>query len=74
MSTHLSANAKNHYALLGAFALSMHLRMNVDAASEEIVEAKCKVREALAGEEFEHVTINVELAGEQCASHEDGET
>ena len=45
--------------------------MNAKASREEIVEAKCNVREALDDEGFEHVTIAVELAGKQCASHGD---
>ena len=48
--------------------LSMHLQMTSDASRAEIVEAKNKVREALDEEMFEHVTIDVELAGEDCAA------
>ena len=44
------------------------LRMNARACREDIVEAKCKVREALDDEEFEHVTIDGQPAFEQCAS------
>ncbi len=45
--------------------------MNAKACREDIVEAKCKVREALDDEEFEHITIAVEFAGEECASRGD---
>ncbi|MGC1478857.1 MAG: cation diffusion facilitator family transporter, partial [Chthoniobacterales bacterium] len=48
--------------------LSMHLVVATDASREEIVETKNKVREALDEETFEHVTIDVELAGEDCAA------
>ncbi|MGC1480148.1 MAG: cation diffusion facilitator family transporter, partial [Chthoniobacterales bacterium] len=48
--------------------LSMHLQMTSDASRAEIVEAKNKVREALDEETFEHVTIDVELASEDCAA------
>ena len=41
---------------------------NAKASREDIVEAKCKVREALDDEEFEHVTIDGQPAFEQCAS------
>ena len=41
---------------------------NAKACREDIVEAKCKVREALDDEEFEHVTIDGQPAFEQCAS------
>lgn len=51
--------------------LSMHLQMASDASRDEILAAKQKVREALDEEEFEHVTIDVELAGEDCASCEE---
>lgn len=50
--------------------LTMHVRMATDASREEIVEVKRKIREALDPEKFKHVTVDVELAGEDCASME----
>jgi cobalt-zinc-cadmium efflux system protein len=47
--------------------MSLHLQMTSDASREEIVAAKRKVREVLDEEEFEHVTIDVELEGEEWA-------
>ncbi|NQU74773.1 MAG: cation transporter [Planctomycetes bacterium] len=51
--------------------MSLHLQMNSGTSREEIVATKHKVRKALDEEEFEHVTIDVELAGEDCASCEE---
>jgi cobalt-zinc-cadmium efflux system protein len=48
--------------------LSTHLVMQRDATREEIVAAKDRVHEVLAEHDFEHVTIDVELEGEECVS------
>ncbi len=48
--------------------LSTHLVMRRDTTRAEIVEAKRRVHELLAEHDFEHVTIEVELEDEPCAS------
>ncbi len=48
--------------------LSTHLVMAPNTTREEMVEAKRRVRAMLDEHEFEHVTIDVELEGEDCAS------
>jgi cobalt-zinc-cadmium efflux system protein len=45
-----------------------HLVMRATATRGDIVAAKRRVRELLDAEQFEHVTIDVELEGEDCAS------
>ena len=45
-----------------------HLVMSATATRDDIVAAKRRVRELLPGGQFEHVTIDVELEGEECAS------
>jgi cobalt-zinc-cadmium efflux system protein len=46
--------------------LSLHVVMQPDATREDIVEAKRRIRTECTGGEFQHVTIDVELAGEEC--------
>ena len=48
--------------------LSTHLVMEPDTTREDLVQAKRRVREMLDEHEFEHVTIDLELEGEDCAS------
>ena len=48
--------------------LSTHLVMTADTTREEMVESKRRMRAMLDRHEFEHVTIDVELEGEECAS------
>lgn len=45
-----------------------HLVMGATTTRNDIVAAKKRVRELLDAEQFEHVTIDVELEGEDCAS------
>ena len=45
-----------------------HLVMRADASRGDIVAAKEGVRSLLDPEQFEHVTVDVELEGEACAS------
>ena len=45
-----------------------HLVMRATATRQDILAAKERVRELLDPEQFEHVTIDVELEGEECAS------
>jgi cobalt-zinc-cadmium efflux system protein len=48
--------------------LSTHLVLEPDASRAEIVEAKQNVHAVLRKHNFEHITIDVELQGEECAS------
>ena len=48
--------------------LSTHLVMADDTTREEMIGTKRLVREMLDEHEFAHVTIDVELEGEECAS------
>ncbi|MBA2271012.1 MAG: cation transporter [Chthoniobacterales bacterium] len=45
--------------------LSLHVVVQNDATRDQIVEVKRQIKSE-CGEEFEHVTIDVELAGESC--------
>jgi cobalt-zinc-cadmium efflux system protein len=47
---------------------STHLVMASEATREEIVEVKRRVHELLREHHFEHITVEVELAGERCAA------
>lgn len=46
--------------------LTTHLVMQNDASREDVTAAKSQVREALDRKIFEHLTVDVELEGEQC--------
>jgi cobalt-zinc-cadmium efflux system protein len=46
--------------------LSMHLIMAKDSRRDQIVAAKKRVHELLRKQDFEHVSIEVELEGESC--------
>lgn len=46
--------------------LSTHLVLPDDASPEDYLEAKSRVRALLRGHHFEHVTLEVERAGEKC--------
>lgn len=48
--------------------LTTHLVMAEGTARERIAETKCEVQRLIEGQPFEHVTIDVELEGEACAS------
>ena len=48
--------------------LTTHIVLKASASREEVVSTKCQVRNFLGEEEFEHVTIDVEIEGEPCAS------
>jgi len=52
--------------------LSAHVVMTANASRKEIVELKKRVRERLNPTDFVHVTIDVELEGEECASEGGG--
>lgn len=51
--------------------LSTHLVMQPEATREEILAAKRRVHQLLKKHDFEHVTIDVELEGEECVSEKD---
>jgi cobalt-zinc-cadmium efflux system protein len=51
--------------------LSTHLVMQSKVKREEILAAKRRIHELLKKHKFEHVTIDVELEGEDCTSDED---
>ena len=42
--------------------------MSAEATREEIVAVKRRVHELLREHHFEHITVEVELAGERCAA------
>ena len=46
--------------------LSLHVVLEEGATREEVVEVKRAIRVDLIGEDFEHVTVDVEIAGEEC--------
>ena len=48
--------------------LTTHLVVDRAATREAVADIKCKVTGFLAGEAFDHVTIDVEMEGEACAS------
>ena len=48
--------------------LTTHIMLNEGTGRGEIVATKQKVRDLITDEPFEHVTIDVELAGEPCVS------
>ena len=48
--------------------LTTHLVVDRAATREAVAGIKCKVTGFLAGEAFDHVTIDVEMEGEACAS------
>ena len=48
--------------------LSMHVKMAPEASRENIVEVKRQVREILDRDTFQHITIDIEMAGEDCIS------
>lgn len=50
--------------------VSLHLLMAGDSNREEVTNAKRMVRDSLDPEKFTHVTIDVELEGEECTSRE----
>jgi len=47
---------------------STHLVMAPEATREEIVAVKRRVHELLREHHFEHITVEIELAGERCAA------
>lgn len=51
--------------------LTTHLVMEADASREDVVDAKNRVRRLLDREAFVHVTVDVELLGEECMSSEE---
>ena len=46
--------------------LSLHVVMASDATRDEIVEVKRAIRVDLTGKDFEHVTVDVEIEGDEC--------
>ena len=46
--------------------LSLHVVMEPGATRDEVVEVKRVIRTELTGEDFEHVTVDVEIEGEEC--------
>lgn len=46
--------------------LSLHVVMEKDATRDDVVAVKRAIRTDLTGRDFEHVTVDVELAGEEC--------
>ena len=53
--------------------LSTHVVLEPDATRDEIIAAKRNVHAILGKHHFEHITVDVELLGEECASHNDEE-
>ncbi|NML17080.1 cation diffusion facilitator family transporter [Azohydromonas caseinilytica] len=51
--------------------LTTHLVMKADASRDDVVEAKNRVRSLLDREAFVHVTVDVELEGEECLASEE---
>ncbi len=51
-----------------AHVFSTHIVLRSDSTREQIVAAKRRVHEILRKEHFEHITVEVELAGENCAA------
>jgi cobalt-zinc-cadmium efflux system protein len=51
---------------------STHLVLGPDSDRATVVAAKRRVHELLRGMAFEHITVEVELAGETCAADPDG--
>lgn len=51
--------------------LSAHVVMSADATREQILGVKARVREILDEDEFTHVTLDVELVGEECVARND---
>lgn len=49
--------------------LSTHIVLRSDSTREDITRAKRSVNELLERQHFEHITVEVELAGETCAAH-----
>jgi cobalt-zinc-cadmium efflux system protein len=52
---------------------STHVVMGRQCCREEIVETKRRLHDLLRRQDFEHVTVEVELEGEECASDHPGE-
>jgi cobalt-zinc-cadmium efflux system protein len=50
--------------------LSLHVRMATNSSRDDIFQVKRQIREALDYETFKHVTIDVELEGEDCAAND----
>lgn len=50
---------------------STHLVLASAATREDIVAVKRRVHELLRGNHFEHITVEVELAGERCAAEQE---
>jgi len=48
--------------------LTVHVVMAPDAERDEILQLKREVRAALDNDDFEHVTVDVELQGEDCSA------
>lgn len=49
--------------------ISTHVVLEPDASRDDIVAAKQNVHAVLGKHHFEHITVDVELLGEECASH-----
>ncbi len=54
-----------------AHVLSTHIVLRSDSTREEIIAAKRRVHKLLRNQHFEHITVEVELAGEECAAQLD---
>ncbi len=63
----LSAHHTHSWSIDGeSHVLTTHLIMERDSGREEITEVKSQVRHMLDKKTFEHVTVDVELEGEDC--------
>ncbi|MFD2157639.1 hypothetical protein ACFSW8_01865 [Rubritalea tangerina] len=63
----LSAHHTHCWTLEGEHhVFSTHIVMDRRSSRSEIYQAKIRIRDLLAGGSFEHITIDVELEGEQC--------
>lgn len=63
----LSAHHTHSWSIDGeSHVLTTHLVMERTASRKEIIEVKGQVRDMLDKKTFEHVTVDVELEGEEC--------
>jgi cobalt-zinc-cadmium efflux system protein len=67
----VSCHHTNTWTLDGErHVFSTHLVVAAHATREEIVSIKTRVHELLRENHFEHITLDVELAGERCAAED----
>jgi len=65
----LSSHHTHTWSIDGSqHVLSTHLVMAADASRDEVVAVKRRINDILRDHRFEHITIDVELEGEDCAA------